>query len=213
MIERSEASLQSTNDEGAARRGPGRPRRFDSEIEAQLILDAGLAVIRRNGYADATVSEILEEAAISSRAFYRHFPSKDELALAFLERREELWTKGQVEAGARRASGGPEDRLLAIFDVFDVWFRSAEFEGCSFINVLLEMTPRHGLGQASINYLANIRSLIRTFAEEACLRDPESFARSFHILMKGSIVSAAEGDTEAAQRAKAMARLLIAEHR
>jgi hypothetical protein len=43
--------------------------------------------------------------------------------------------------------------------------------------------------------------------------DPESFARSWHILVKGSIISAFEGDLEAANRAQAMARLLIAEHR
>ena len=46
-----------------------------------------------------------------------------------------------------------------------------------------------------------------------CLRDPASFAHSWHILMKGSIVSAAEGDLEAARRAQSIGRLLIDEHR
>src|SRR5260221_12239017 len=53
------------------------------------------------------------------------------------------------------------------------------------VNILLEMTPKHELGRASISYLVNIRSL----AEEARLKDPEAFARSWHLLMKGSIVS------------------------
>ena len=53
---------------------------------------------------------------------------------------------------------------------------------------------------------------MRQLAEEASLSDPDSFARSWHILMKGSIVSAAEGDPNAAQRAKAMARRLIEDH-
>ena len=55
-------------------------------------------------------------------------------------------------------------------------------------------------------YLEKIRELVRRFAG---LRETESFARSWDILMKGSIVSAAEGDTEAAQRGKTMARQLI----
>ena len=55
-------------------------------------------------------------------------------------------------------------------------------------------------------------SEIRTFAEEACLRDPESFARSFHILMKGSIMAAHEGDTAAAARAREMGELLLRDH-
>ncbi len=54
---------------------------------------------------------------------------------------------------------------------------------------------------------------MRTLAEEAGLRDPESFALSWHILMKGAIVQAAEGDRKAAQRAKALAALLLEQHR
>jgi AcrR family transcriptional regulator len=179
----------------------------------ERILTTAYALFSTRGIHDVGVDEVIEQADVAKATLYRHFPSKGDLVLAFLERRERLWTKDWVEAGARRRGSTPDDRLLAIFDVFDGWFRSPEFEGCSFINIMLEMTPSHELGQASIAYLANIRSVLRTLAEEACLRDPESFARSFHILMKGSIVSAAEGDSEAAQRAKAMARLLIAEHR
>jgi hypothetical protein len=78
---------------------------------------------------------------------------------------------------------------------------------------MLEMGPQHPVGRASVHHLENIRSIVRRLAEEADLRDPGSFAHSWHILMKGSIVAAAEGDREAAQRAKAMARLLLDHHR
>jgi hypothetical protein len=57
------------------------------------------------------------------------------------------------------------------------------------------------------------RAIVRRFAEADGLRDPDAFAHSWHILMKGSIVAAAEGDAEAARRAKSMARLLIEQHR
>lgn len=62
-------------------------------------------------------------------------------------------------------------------------------------------------------YLENIRGVVRQLASEAGLRDVDQFARTWHILMKGSIVSAAEGDYDAAKRAKALARLLIDESR
>jgi len=91
--------------------------------------------------------------------------------------------------------------------------RRDDFEACSFINVLLEMGVRHPIGKASVVHLENIRSIVRRLGEEAGLRDLDSFARSWHILMKGSIVSAAEGDTEAAQRAKGLARFLLEQHR
>jgi len=187
----------------AARSGPARER----------ILNTAYDLFARRGIRDVGVDEIIERAGVAKATLYRHFPSKDALVLAFLERREQLWTRGFVEAGARDRGHTPEERLLAIFDVFDDWFRSDEFEACSFINVLLELGPRHTVGKASIDYLENIRGVVRSLAKEAGLRDVESFARSWHILMKGSIISATEGDVDAAKRAQNMAALLIDQHR
>jgi len=62
------------------------------------------------------------------------------------------------------------------------------------INVLLELGAAHPAGRASIEHLENIRSVVRQLAEEAGLSESDAFARSWHILMKGSIVSASEGD-------------------
>jgi hypothetical protein len=75
------------------------------------------------------------------------------------------------------------------------------------------MGPLHPLGQASIQHLENINALVAHMAEEADLREPHEFARSWHILMKGSIIAAIEGDTDAAVRAKSMARQLVEKHR
>jgi len=55
--------------------------------------------------------------------------------------------------------------------------------------------------------------MLRGLAAEAGIEDTDGFARTFHILMKGSIVSAAEGDVDAAQRAKAVGRLVLQDFR
>jgi len=179
----------------------------------ERILDTAYELFSRRAVRDVGIDEVIERAGVAKATLYRHFPSKDDLVVAFLERREERWTLAWVEAEARRRGTTPEEQLLAIFELFDEWFHRDDFEACSFVNVLLEMGPAHPVGQASTRHLANIRSVVGRLAEEAALRDPESFARSWHILMKGSIVSAAEGDAEAAQRARSMARLLIEHHR
>ena len=64
----------------------GRPRRFESEDELLILLDAALVVMERNGYVDANVAEILREANLSTRSFYRHFDSKDQLLCALYRR-------------------------------------------------------------------------------------------------------------------------------
>ncbi len=177
------------------------------------ILDTAYELFSTRGIRAVGIDEIVERAEVAKATLYRHFRTKDELVLSFLEQREELWSKDLVEAGARRRGATPEEQLLAIFDVFDDWFHDEQFEACSFINVLLEMGPEHVAGKACISYMGNVRTLLSALAEEAGLRDTEEFAHSFQILMKGSTISAAEGDLEAGQRAKAMARLLIEQYR
>jgi AcrR family transcriptional regulator len=177
------------------------------------VLDTAYELFSRRGVRDVGIDELIERAGVAKATLYRHFPSKDDLVAAFLERREQRWTQEWVEAEASRRGRTPEERLLAIFDLFDEWFRRKDFEGCSFINVLLEMGTHHPAGRASADHLENIRSIVRRFAEEAGLRDTGSFAHSWHILMKGSIVAAVEGDAEAARRAKSMGRRLIDQHR
>jgi AcrR family transcriptional regulator len=177
------------------------------------ILDSAYELFSRRGIRSVGVDEVVKKAGVAKATLYKHFGTKDALVLAFLAERERLWTLDFVELEARRRGFTPEERLLAIFDVFDEWFRRKDFEACSFINVLLEMGHDHPAGKASADYLENIRTVVSTLAEEAGLRDPDAFARSWHILMKGSIISAAEGDQDAAQRAKTMARLLIGEYR
>jgi AcrR family transcriptional regulator len=177
------------------------------------ILDTSYELFSRHGVRAVGVDEVIARAGVAKATLYRHFPSKDQLVIAFLERREQRWTHEWVEAEARRRASDPEGQLLAIFDAFGEWFRTEDFEACSFINVLLELGPRHPAGGACVQHLENIRSIVRGLAEEAGLRDSVGFAHSWHILMKGSIVAAAEGDAEAAERAQAMARRLIEEHR
>ena len=60
--------------------------------------------------------------------------------------------------------------------------------------------PAHPVHQAAIMHLANIRGYLESLAAAAGIRDTDSFARKWHILMKGSIMAAHEGDVTAAAR-------------
>ena len=191
---------------------PEAERRPESAARERVI-DTAYELFSRRGIRGVGIEEVIARAGVAKATLYRHFPSKDDLVLAFLERREQRWTHGLVEAEARRRGNSPDEQLLAIFDVFDDWFRGEAFDTCSFINVLLELGPEHPAGRASIDHLSNIRAVVQELAGQAGLRDTEAFARSWHILMKGSIIAAAEGDLDAAGRARAMASDLLERHR
>jgi AcrR family transcriptional regulator len=61
-------------------------KRAKYEVEVQRLIDAAVAVMVERQTVDPTVSDIVARSGLSNAAFYRHFPSKDELVLATIER-------------------------------------------------------------------------------------------------------------------------------
>jgi AcrR family transcriptional regulator len=180
----------------------------------ERILSAAYELFSHRGIRAVSTDEVIERAGVAKATLYRHFATKNDLVLAVLQRREELWTHGLIEEQSRLRGNTPEEQLLAIFDVLHDWFQSRDgYEGCSFINVLLELGPDHPAGRASVAHIDHVRDIVRHRALAARLSDVEDFASSWHILMKGAIILAAVGDLDAALRARKMACTLIEQHR
>ena len=179
----------------------------------ERVLATAYDLFSRHGTRAVGVDRIIEESGVAKMTLYRNFASKDELILAFLERREEQWTRAWLQSEVEARASTPGGRLLAIFDTFGEWFATAGFEGCSFINVMLEVTDAgHPVRDSAIRHLEAIRAFLAGLAEEAGIDDPDAFARQWHILMKGSIVAAGEGDVHAAARARELGQLLLERH-
>lgn len=189
------------NGEKPPRPGPARER----------ILDASYQLFARRGVRDVGVDELIDRSGVAKATFYKHFRSKDDVVLAYLYR----WyceRTAAIEAAVARRGTRSSDALLAIFDVFDDWFRQGTLQASAFLHVMVEMGAQHPLGRASMGYLQKTRDQIAALAEAAGLEDPEDFAWSIHILIKGALVAAAEGDEHAAARARTMAALLVDDH-
>ncbi|MCH6471476.1 TetR/AcrR family transcriptional regulator [Sinomonas terrae] len=177
----------------------------------ERILDTSYELFARRGIRDVGVDEIITRSGVAKATFYRHFPSKDALVLAYLDR----WFTARSAAvdAATKSSESHDEPLLAVFGVLDDWFQRGRAEASAFLHVMIEMGPDHPLGRASIEYLTRTREQLATIAAAAGLDDPEGFAWSCHILIKGAMVADSEGDTSAAERARLMASLLIEHHR
>lgn len=189
------------------------PRRGDGSVRERIIATA-YDLFCHNGVRAIGVDRIVTEAGVAKMSLYKHFRSKDDLVLAVLERREELWTQGWLQHELERHGGPATERLLAIFDLFDEWFgiwwRSGDYEGCFFINALLESHgPTNPVGEWCLPRMENARLLLVGLAEEAGVQDPETLASQWFMLMSGSIVAAYRRDELAAKRARDVASLLL----
>ena len=175
----------------------------------ERLIQAGYELLTKHGITGSGVDHIVERADCAKATLYKIFGSKMALTLAVLQRREDLWTRGWLEKGLKSHATGPEDRLLAIFDLFHEWFQQDDFEGCTFMKVLLEPTIAPQIRKATLAHSANIRLIVRELAEDAGLDDVKRFTDAWMIIMDGSILAACQGNTEAARIAKQMAEPVL----
>lgn len=179
----------------------------------ERILDAAYELFSRHGINTVGIDRVIAEADVAKATLYHHFPSKQALVIAFLELRAQRWTHEWLEAEAERRVG-PEHRALAVFDALDEWFHRPDYEGCSFINTLLEINDRDSLVyKEAVRHLGVVRGILEGFVEQAGARNPHETAYQLQILVMGAIVSASRGDVSAAQRARSLGAELLARSR
>ena len=167
------------------------------------------ALFTRHGIRSVGVDTIVARSGVGKMTLYRHYPSKDALALAFFERRFELFSRGwQSAVEALRLP--PREALLAIFDVLEDWYHSPSYTGCPVVKAVLESRTDEPVYGGALRYFSSVRGFLRKLATQAAVRDPDALAAQWHILIWGSIIGARAKDRDAARRAKELAAAILA---
>lgn len=173
------------------------------------VLEAASALFYAQGIKAVGVDLIIEQADVARATFYKHFPAKDDLVLAFLRRRDEMW-RGWLRDRVLRLAPAPTRRPLAIFDALHERFSTGDFRGCAFINSIVELANRdHPAHIAADGHKRAVTAQVAEILADAGYGDAD-LARSFVMLMDGAIVTALrEGAPDAARRAQSIAAALL----
>lgn len=83
------------------------------------------------------VDRLIAESGVTKVTFYRHFPSKNALVLAYLDYRHALWMSWFRDA--LRRHGAERAGVTALAPTLEEWFGSAQYRGCAFINAAAEI--------------------------------------------------------------------------
>lgn len=100
----------------------------------ERILNTAVDLFHRQGYTDTGINQIIAEAEIAKASLYYHFPTKEDLCIAYLEKRHLIW-KEDFDAFVSRS----KTPVLASFDFLIEFNKKYDYRGCSFLNILSEI--------------------------------------------------------------------------
>ena len=176
----------------------------------ERILATAFRLFYAHGLRAAGIDTIIAESGVAKATFYKYFPAKDDLILAYLEHVDGVWS-GQLHAAAEAAGPDPARQLAGLFDALTTACRRDGYRGCAFINAAAESPSGTRVHERTVAHKQSILAWITELAEEAGARDPEVLARSLTLILDGGLASGVlDADPAAAAAAKATAEQLVA---
>jgi AcrR family transcriptional regulator len=184
-----------------------------SETRRQLV-EAAVRRFYRDGFRNVGLDQVLADVGISKTAFYKHFECKEDLVLAALEMKNR-WLQDTFREMVRTRGGAtPAGQLRALLEVVDQIIDAEEYQGCIFVNVVMEYPLQHDPAHvAAAQHKQAIEEIVRDLAACAGVRDPRQMARELCLVMEGAYVTRqVTGDKRTIEIARRVADLVIATH-
>ena len=168
----------------------------------ERILETADKLFYLQGIRAIGVDTIAAEIGISKRTLYNHFPSKNALITAYLERRF---------VRPRPSSKPPVEQILATFDLLERRFAAKDFRGCPFVNAVAELgSADKAVRKIAIAFKESRRLWFRDRLTELGVENADALATQLVLLVDGSIAQDLVRDDPAmARAAKEAARVLL----
>ena len=104
------------------------------------ILQTATRLFHDQGYNLTGINQIIDEAGVAKASLYYHFSSKEELCVAYLQRRNNIWFTGLDIY--LKGIADPRQRIIRTFDYRAIHMKKNNFGGCSYIKIISEMPQR-----------------------------------------------------------------------
>jgi AcrR family transcriptional regulator len=152
----------------------GKPARQSRGLPRERIMSVAADLFYKQGYRATGVNEVIEKSGVAKATFYNHFPSKDDLGLAYLLQLKD--TEAVYVDNAIRAAKGRVNRFLAVIRSLEPWLLDTKFRGCAFINMASEIPdPKHPLRKVGREVYDHVRTQVATLAEELIASDARKY--------------------------------------
>jgi AcrR family transcriptional regulator len=178
----------------------------------EKILDTALNLFYRRGIRSTSVDLIIQESGVHKSTFFKHFPSKTDVVVAFLKKRDDNWMNWLVRRVDELAKK-PESKLIALFNALDEWFEQPDFRGCAFINTIAESPDVQSVEfSLCVQHKDRLARYVADLVHATSLKRQGVLVEELLLLIEGAIVRAQMGYAKASSSAKSLAKLAIANH-
>jgi AcrR family transcriptional regulator len=155
------------------------------------LVDIASALFYSQGYGATGIKQIIDEAGIAKGTFYSHFTSKEEVGLAWLRKRHQVWNSW-LEAKIKEARGA-KGKVLALFDFLEAWMSDCDYRGCAFLNTLAEIpNPDHAMRREIESHKRGLQAQIESLVAECFPDKTSAFTKQraliIFLLFEGAIV-------------------------
>ncbi len=175
----------------------------------ERILDTAFRLFYAHGPRGVGVDTVIAESGVAKATLYKHFPRKDDLVLAYLDKVDLTWF-GQLRAAARTAGEAPRAQLVAMFDALNTACRREGYHGCAFINTAAETEAGSDVHARTVEHKNVVRAWVTDLARRAGATDPDLLARQLTLLIDGGLSSGVlDADPATPTAAKAAAQVLV----
>ena len=173
-----------------------------SSTPAERILAAADKLFYTQGIRAVGVDAIAEEAKVSKRTLYNHYPAKDDLVAAYLTARFRHVPPSDAPA---------RSQILGYFERLEKMFAEGGFRGCPYVNAVTEIGDRkHAATHIAVQFKEQRLAWYRTLLERMGARDPAGLALQLQLLVEGAISAAlVRNDPSVARAARAAAEVLL----
>jgi AcrR family transcriptional regulator len=155
----------------------------------EAILETAAELFYREGYRAVGVDTIIEKSEVAKMTLYRHFPSKDDLIVAYLKECDEkfwIWfTQSTASTDSRSA-----ETLLAFFKALEKLVSNPVCYGCPFLNAMVDFPERQHPGHiVALNHKEKVRARFAELAAMAGVSEPEILGDQLLLLMDGAFMA------------------------
>ncbi|MGY5010557.1 TetR/AcrR family transcriptional regulator [Streptomyces sp. 900105755] len=171
--------------------GTGTGRRV-SEARERLLRTAG-QLFYAEGIHKVGVDRLVAESKVTNATFYRHFRSKEDLAVAYIESVDQAI---RAQIGSLTAAEVPADGVLRGIGASLVeQIRSPGYRGCAFLNAAAEFPdPEHPVHRAVVQHRAWFLQTVTGLFAEITAVQAEYAGRHFVMLRDGAMSAGYLGD-------------------